>query len=82
MTSIRVRFSFLFEEEFLHNMFPCFVTDLYKAINPFIKRVPIDEQEDFVDEIAERLLVKYKEQKYDTDTFVASTRTIVIHAKK
>jgi len=56
--------------------------NLYRSISPFLKRVPVNEQEDFVNELTERLLVKYQEQKYDADCFVASAKTIVIHAKK
>lgn len=50
-------------------------------MNPFIKRVPDDEKEDFINEFAERLMEMYKEQEYDTEYLIKS-KVVIIYAKK
>lgn len=69
-------------QDLQHNRF--YYADLYRSVNPFIKRVPDNEQENFVNELTERLTtlltIKYKEKNYKTK-YVVRDEVIVIYAR-
>lgn len=56
-------------------------TDFYVSINPFIKRVPVNEQEDYATDLTNRLMAKYKEQNYETE-YLRTAKVLIIYAKK